>query len=239
MSHELRTPLNAILGFSEIMRDHLAGPDAWRSYAQYAADIHESGSHLLSVINDILDLAKVEAGRFELAEEEVDLRYAAHAVQRLVRETAHRRELSLELDIPRDLPRLRSDVRVLKQMLLNLLSNSLKFTRPGGQVTLSAERDHGGLTVRVADTGIGIADADLAKVMEPFGQAQNQTEEHYHGTGLGLPLVKSFIERHGGEFHLTSVVDTGTTVSLWFPPERVLDESDRGVPRTSTLLATH
>ena len=238
MSHELRTPLNAILGFSEIIRDHLDGPESWQSSIQYAADIHESGSHLLSVINDILDLAKVEAGRFELAEEEVDLHFAVQSVNRLVRETAHRRQLSLDSQIGRDIPRLRSDMRVLRQMLLNLLSNSLKFTPAGGRISVSASLDHGGITIQVSDTGIGIAEDDLARVLEPFGQGKSQQPNgQEQGTGLGLPLVKSFIERHDGVFHLSSTVGVGTTVSLWFPPDRVVDRAACAMPRASSLIA--
>jgi len=223
MSHELRTPLNAILGFSEIMKEGIglrANPDA---FTQYAGDIHESGSHLLAVINDILDLAKVEAGRLDLAEEPVDLPYAVRSVLRLVRETARRRGLSLVEEIAADTPRVRSDQRIVKQMLLNLLSNALKFTPAGGSVTVTVAPRDGGIALAVRDTGIGIAEDDLDRVLEPFGQVQHAGEDRVEGTGLGLPLVKSFIEAQDGTFALDSTVGEGTTVTLWFPPGRILE----------------
>ncbi len=220
MSHELRTPLNAILGFSEIMKDRIPGLASIDTYAQYAGDIHDSGTHLLSVINDILDLSKVEAGRFELGREPVELRRTVISVVRLMRETALRREIRVETQVGDNLPYVLSDARVVKQMLLNLLSNALKFTLRGGMVSVTAERCDGGISVIVRDTGVGIARKDFAKVLEPFGQVKDASLASAQGTGLGLPLVKSFIELHGGRFALESQVGEGTTVSLWFPPER-------------------
>ncbi len=233
MSHELRTPLNAILGFSEIMKESEGFAETAETFTQYACDIHDSGVHLLAVINDILDLAKVEAGRMELAEEPVDLAYAARSMTRLVRETARRRGLAVETRIPPQVPRIRSDQRVVKQMLLNLLSNSLKFTPSGGTITIAIARRDGGVEVTVRDTGIGIAEEHFAKVLEPFGQVTQHGEERVEGTGLGLPLVKSFIEAQAGRFTLESEVGRGTTVTLWFPPDRVLNGGD-----SSALRAT-
>ncbi len=224
MSHELRTPLNAILGFSEIMRDRIAGLDNFDTYCQYAGDIHESGSHLLSLINDILDLSKVEAGRFEFAEERLDLRYIALSATRLVRETATRRGLTVAVEVPATIPLVLSDERVVKQMLLNLLSNALKFTPRGGSVTVSAGLREGWLAVVVRDTGMGIDRKDFAKVLEPFGQVLDMRAPlDARGTGLGLPLVKSFIEAQGGRFELDSEVGIGTVITLWFPPDRLID----------------
>jgi signal transduction histidine kinase len=222
MSHELRTPLNAILGFAEIMKEGIGATGRNDTYTQYSQDIYESGSHLLSVINDILDLAKVEAGRFELAEEEVDLDYAARSVARLVRETAAKRGLKLLVDVPAGMPRLRSDQRVVRQMLLNLLSNALKFTPRGGSVSVIVRLDGAGLALAVRDTGIGIEEKNFAKVLQPFGQVRDPSTEEVQGTGLGLPLVKSFVEAQGGRFELDSRVGEGTTVTLWFPPERII-----------------
>ena len=225
MSHELRTPLNAILGFSEIMKQHVPGPDNGDTFVQYAGDIHESGNHLLALINDILDLSKVEAGRFELAEEKIDLRHTALSVIRLVRETASRHGVGITVSVAPDIPRLVSDQRVMKQMLLNLLSNSIKFTPRNGTVIVSAQASNGGIEVAVNDTGVGIAEEDIPKVLEPFGQIvrdQNRNGQEVAGTGLGLPLVKSFIEAHGGRFDLKSKVGEGTTVTLWFPPDRII-----------------
>jgi signal transduction histidine kinase len=222
MSHELRTPLNAILGFAEIMKEGIGAAGKNDTYTQYSQDIFDSGSHLLSVINDILDLSKVEAGRFELAEEQVDLQYAAKSVAKLVRETAAKRGLKMLVEAPGDIPRIRSDQRVVRQMLLNLLSNSLKFTPRGGSVFVQVAGDGDGIAVQVRDTGIGIDEQHIAKVLQPFGQVRDPSTEDVQGTGLGLPLVKSFIEAQGGRFELASRVGEGTTVTLWFPPERII-----------------
>jgi PAS domain S-box-containing protein len=212
MSHEIRTPLNAILGFSEIVGDELLGPVSPPKYREYAQDIHTSGRHLLELINDILDLAKIEAGKLEIHDGDVDVAHAVESSLRFVKERAA------------DLPVLRADERMAKQMLINLLTNAVKFTRKGGEVTVLAALDgHGALRLSVRDTGVGIAAADIPKIMESFGQADNARAGVTEGTGLGLPLVKAMIEMHGGTLELDSEFDVGTTVTICFPPERIAE----------------
>ena len=223
ISHELRTPLNAILGFSEIMKAEMFGPLGSPQYRGYAADIHHSGSHLLTVINDILDLSKIEAGKFELNEEDCDpVRLVRDAV-RFVAERAASAGLGLQQRLAPGLPAVRADGRLIKQILLNLLSNAIKFTPDGGLVTVVAEMDReGGLSLSVADTGVGIAADQLERVLQPFTQVENTLTRTHAGTGLGLPLCKSLIELHGGRLVLESAVGRGTTVTIILPKERML-----------------
>jgi signal transduction histidine kinase len=224
MSHELRTPLNAIIGFSEIMRDELLGPLGDRRYSQYARDIHGSGAHLLEIINDILDLSKIEAGKHELIEETVELPAIVKSCLMLLGERARSAEVRLEQRLPEDLPALRADPRKLKQVMLNLLTNAVKFTPSGGTVAVTAEQlPGGGISVSVIDTGIGIDPDDFAKVLAPFGQVDSGLGRKYEGTGLGLPLSRGFIELHGGSLELDSTPGEGTTVTVTLPKERVLD----------------
>ncbi len=221
MSHELRTPLNAVMGFSEVIQNEMFGPVGVPQYVDYAADIYTSGAHLLEIINDILDLSKVEAGKLELAEERIDLRGIAEAVFQLVKGRADEGGVKLMHDIAPDLPRLHADKRKLKQMLLNLLSNAIKFTHQGGAVDLIARLgEDGGLVLLVRDTGIGIAADQFDHVLAPFGQVDSALAREHQGTGLGLPLVKALVELHGGRMVLESEPDTGTNISLCFPPER-------------------
>jgi len=221
MSHELRTPLNAIIGFAEILESETFGPHSDPQYKEYAGDIRGAGDHLLKIINDILDLSKIEAGRMELMEEEIEIAALADDVVRLVSHTATQAQVTINIEIPHDLPRVDADLRIFRQMLLNLLSNAIKFTEAGGTVTVSADHDGSGVHVRVRDTGIGIAAADLPKVLEPFRQTGTSINDHQQGTGLGLPLVKSMIELHGGHFDIESTPDVGTTVTLTFGSERI------------------
>jgi signal transduction histidine kinase len=224
MSHELRTPLNAIIGFSEIMRDELLGPLGDSRYSQYARDIHGSGAHLLEIINDILDLSKIEAGKHELIEETVELPAIVKSCLILLGERARSAEVRLDQRLPEDLPTLRADPRKLKQVVLNLLTNAVKFTPAGGTVTVTAGRDAtGGVTFMVADTGIGIDPEDFDKVLAPFGQVDSGLGRKYEGTGLGLPLSRGFTELHGGRLILDSAPGEGTTVTVTLPKERVLD----------------
>ena len=191
MSHELRTPLNAIMGFSEVIKAQMFGPAGVPQYVDYAGDIYASGAHLLEIINDILDLSKVEAGKLEVVEERLDLRAVADSVFQLVKGRADERGVKLMHDIAEDLPRLYADKRKLKQMLLNLLSNAIKFTHHGGAVDLNARlADDGGLELCVRDTGIGIAPDQLDHVLAPFGQVDSALAREHQGTGLGLPLVQ-------------------------------------------------
>ena len=223
MSHELRTPLNAILGFSDVIRSELYGAVGNLRYRDYAGDIHDAGSHLLSIINDILDLSKAEAGKLELHPEPMDLRRVVAACLRLVKERAHNNRLALSASVPVELPPVEADERKVKQILINLLSNAIKFTPAGGRVAVTAAlADDGAVLVRVSDSGIGMAADAIPQALAPFGQIDSSLARKFEGTGLGLPLTKALIELHGGWLELDSTPDVGTTVTVAFPPERVL-----------------
>jgi two-component system cell cycle sensor histidine kinase PleC len=226
MSHELRTPLNAVIGFSEIIKEALLGDDSIDPYRGYAQDIHDSGCHLLSLINDILDMSKIEAGKQELFEEKADLTVAIDASLRLIKDRAHQNKVSLSTDIPDDLPKLNCDLRKFKQIAINILSNAVKFTPEGGSVTTRLFiGDQGDLYLRITDTGIGIGKEDLEKVLEPFGQAEGGFDRQFEGTGLGLTLTKSLTELHGGRLEIESRTegpDRGTTATAIFPKSRVV-----------------
>jgi signal transduction histidine kinase len=221
MSHELRTPLNAVLGFSEMIRDEMLGPVGHAQYRAYAGDIHRSGAHLLDIINDILDTAKIEAGKLTLAEEIVSVPGVVSAAVRLATGRPEGRQVPVRVALPDALPGLSADLRLLKQILLNLLSNALKFT-PAGEVVVSAGlAGDGWLEIVVRDTGIGIAQEEIPKVLQPFYQVDNSNARRYQGTGLGLSLVRSLMELHGGELRIESSLGAGTAVACRFPPERV------------------
>ena len=221
MSHELRTPLNAVIGFSEIIKSETFGPVGSAQYRDYAGDIHESGLHLLDLINDILDLSKVESGMEELNEEDVDIADAVRAILILVRGRAEGGDVELVTDIADALPMIRADKRKLKQILLNLASNAIKFTERGGAITVRTwcEED-GGHVLQVVDTGVGMAPEDVPKALAQFGQVGGLDGRPHEGTGLGLPLAKALVEFHGGRFELESALGVGTTVTLRFPRER-------------------
>jgi signal transduction histidine kinase len=223
MSHELRTPLNAIIGFSDMIVNDLQQPEHdGAKHLEYTQDINDSGKHLLGVINDILDLAKIEAGQLDLREQEIDIESAIDYCLRLFSKSARANELRLERRVAEDIPALWGDERKFKQILINLLTNAVKFTPAGGKVGLEAfVDDGGGLTVKVFDTGIGIAAEDIGKAMAPFLQVDSTLGRKYDGTGLGLPLTKAFTELHDGSFELNSEVGVGTTVIVRFPAERV------------------
>ncbi len=222
ISHELRTPLNAIIGFSEIYLEEMFGRMSNDRYLDYAKDIHDSANMLLSLINDILDLSKIEAGRIELTEEPISVLKTARQSLRLVRSRAADAGLKLDFAVPMDLPVLRGDERALKQMLVNLLSNAVKFTPKGGRVSLSAETiDSGDMAITVSDTGIGMSEEHIARALEPFGQVENALNRRHAGTGLGLPLVKALIEAHGGRLDIDSTPKKGTTMHLVFPQDRL------------------
>ena len=226
MSHELRTPLNAVIGFSEIIKDGLMGNPPNENYRNYASDIHDSGRHLLDLINDILDMSKIEAGKLDLAEDTVSIRRAIDSCIVLVRERAENSGILLEVLLPDDIPDIRGDLRKIKQILINLLSNAVKFTETGGSVTIEARIDQEGCAVlSVIDTGIGMKPDEIEKAIEPFGQIDGGLDRTYEGTGLGLTLTKALVELHGGRLVISSRGGegaTGTTVSVVFPPERVI-----------------
>lgn len=232
MSHELRTPLNAIMGFSDIMRQRLFGPMSDR-YAEYADLIHESGSHLLELINDVLDMSKIEADRFELAREVFDAREAVAAALRLMRGQADRTGVSLRGVLPADTLAAQADRRAVKQIALNLLSNALKFTPRGGVVTLTLHASGENLELIVADTGVGIAPADVARLGRPFEQAGDPAQKAA-GSGLGLSLVRAFARLHGGEMSIESRLGEGTTVTVRMP---VVSEMPAPEPEPATADA--
>ena len=221
MSHELRTPLNAIIGFSQIMCDELLGTLGNDTYREYARDIKDSGIHLLSIINDILDLSKVEAGKTQLNEENVDIGSVMRSCLHLMEERATAAKVTLTAELPNAMPLVRCDERLMRQIILNLLSNAVKFTPAGGSVTVSMAIAEG-LKLTVVDTGIGIAEDDLAKVKAPFVQVDNSLSRKFNGTGLGLPLVESFAQLHGGSFTLASKLGEGTSATVCLPADRIV-----------------
>ncbi|MCX7354773.1 MAG: ATP-binding protein [Alphaproteobacteria bacterium] len=219
MSHELRTPLHAILGLSEIIRDQ---PGVEAPVPEYGKMIHDSGQHLLHLINDILDMSKIEAGRYELVEESLVLAGLAKDCLTISSTRANMAGVILEDRVPPTLPTVHADARAMKQILLNLLSNAVKFTPAGGTVTLSAALEPGGaMALRVTDTGVGIAKEDLARVAEPFWQADPSHARKYGGTGLGLAISKNLVVLHGGTMQVESTLGRGTTVTVRLPKERV------------------
>ncbi|MCH8098548.1 MAG: HAMP domain-containing histidine kinase, partial [Proteobacteria bacterium] len=226
--------LNAILGFSELMFNATLGPLGNPKYQEYTKDINDSGRHLLALIDDILDLAKIEAGRLELDEEDIDVAKTTSSCMVLVKERAKNGGVKLKTDIPDGLPALHADARMLKQILVNLLSNAVKFTPAGGEVTLKAWwRPDSGYVFQVIDTGIGIALADIPKALSPFGQVESDLDRKYEGTGLGLPLTKQLVEMHGGSLDLQSEEGAGTTVTVRFPSERIVhlpEAAQTGMP---------
>ena len=223
MSHELRTPLNAIIGFAEIIADEILGPAARDRYRAYARDIRASGMHLLDVISQVLDMSKIDAGRFDLREERIDLAEVTISATRLVERLARDAKLALDVQLPPDLPMLVADRRALRQILINLLSNAIKFTPPDGRVELHAAIEPGGeLAIVVSDTGIGMAEQDIPTALAPFGQIDSAMTRERPGTGLGLPIVKALVELHGGSLAVESALGAGTTVRVRFPARRLV-----------------
>ena len=222
MSHELRTPLNAILGFSEVIRDQLFGPVGNTRYREYGTDIHDSGEHLLALINDILDLSKIDSGKDEIHETVFALPDVVESARSLVQARADNNTIALAFDIRDDLPLLRADERRVKQVLVNLLVNAIKFSNPGGTVTIRAwHQPDAGFSLQVSDTGIGMAPEDIAIALSQFGRIENGLARNYEGTGLGLPLSKAIVEQHGGKLVLQSRIGIGTTVTVLLPESRI------------------
>jgi two-component system cell cycle sensor histidine kinase PleC len=224
MSHELRTPLNAILGFSEVMKTELFGPHTVAAYREYSGDIHASGEHLLTLINEILDLSRVEAGRYELKEEAVLLPGVIEDCRHLLTMRAKKRGVMLSETVERDMPRLWADERAMRQIVLNLLTNAIKFTPQGGQVMVKVGWTMaGGQYFSVKDNGPGIPEEEIPLIMSSFGRGSMALQNADEGTGLGLPIVKGLVELHGGAFTLRSKLCEGTEVVVVFPPERVMN----------------
>src|SRR5437660_661432 len=223
MSHELRTPLNAILGFSEVMKSEIFGAHAIPVYKEYSADIHNSGVHLLNLINEILDLSRIEAGRYELNEEAVSLVHVVADCHHLLKLRASSRGITIHEVFEHGMPRIWGDERATRQIVLNLLSNSIKFTPQGGEIWLKAGwTASGGQYLSVKDTGSGIAENEIPVVLASFGQGSNSIKSAEQGAGLGLPIAKSLIDMHGGTFTLRSKLRVGTEVIVTVPPERVM-----------------
>ena len=226
MSHELRTPLNAIIGFAEIMTTETLGPIGSPRYREYTRDIGESATHLLHIINDILDVSKIEAGKLDVFEEFVPIEQIVESVVRVVQPRSQEADIQTTVTIASGLPRLRADSRHLKQIMLNILSNALKFTEGGGRVdvTVAIEAD-GDLAIAVADTGIGMTDDEVKIATARFGQVESSMVRKYHGTGLGLPLAIDLLDLHEGRLDIVSTKGKGTTVTVRFPASRLVEKS--------------
>jgi two-component system, cell cycle sensor histidine kinase PleC len=223
MSHELRTPLNAILGFSEVMKSELFGPHSVPQYKDYATDVHSSGEHLLNIINEILDLSRIEAGRYELQEEAVDFRAVVDDSRHMLDMRAKGKSITLHTALEQGLPKLWADERAVRQITINLLANAIKFTPQGGEVMIKVGwTAAGGQYLSIKDTGPGIPEDELSTVLETFGRGSMAIKTAEQGTGLGLPIVKGLVDLHGGQFVLRSKLREGTEVIVVFPPERVM-----------------
>ncbi len=223
MSHELRTPLNAILGFSEVMKSEIFGAHSVAVYKDYSSDIHNSGVHLLNLINEILDLSRIEAGRYELNEEAVSITHVVSDCHHLLKLRASSRDITIHEVFEQDMPRVWADERATRQIVLNLLSNSIKFTPRGGEIWLKAGwTASGGQYLSCKDNGTGIPEDEIPIVLASFGQGSNSIKSAEQGAGLGLPIAKSLIDMHGGTLTLKSKLRIGTEVIVTFPPERVM-----------------
>ena len=232
MSHELRTPLNAIIGFSEIMNTELMGPVGTPQYKEYAQDIHNAGQHLLSLINDILDLSKIDANKRELEESQFNLFEAVESVMPMIRRRAEENNVQLSNNVPADFPYIWADLRAMRQIILNLLSNAVKFTPSGGAVSVTAliEAD-GRIAIKIEDTGIGIARSQIDRALLPFEQigdtSNAATTNKAQGTGLGLPLVAALVRLHCGTFLLESEPGVGTRAIVRLPADRIVKSGQK------------
>jgi signal transduction histidine kinase len=221
VSHELRTPLNAIIGFSELICTQLLGPSGKDKYLEYARDVHDSGKHLLGVINDILEFAKIDAGEMKLYEDAADLAQVLASCRNMIAGRAHKAEIRLDIPAEQAALLIWADERKLKQILLNLLSNAVKFTPPGGRVSVATGQDEEWVWLKVEDTGIGIAPDQIERAMAPFQQVDSDLNRRYEGTGLGLTITTSLVALHGGKFELESTLGKGTTATVRLPMWRV------------------
>ncbi|WP_323797215.1 ATP-binding protein [Nisaea sp.] len=240
MSHELRTPLNAIIGFSEILTDQLFGKMQNDRYLEYAKDINDTGQHLLTVLNDLLDISRIEAGFLTLDENVIDVQRMMRSCVRMLNEKISAAALTLSLNLPEDLPALLGDETRLRQVVINLLTNAVKFTPAGGKISASVSIvDDGGLEITVEDTGVGISEQDLERVMEPFQQAEQDLSRRYGGVGLGLSLARNLTEMHDGTIKLESEPGVGTLVRVHLPADRVraypAQDAENAPGQTETL----
>jgi signal transduction histidine kinase len=223
ISHEIRTPLNAIIGFSEVMMEERFGPIGNERYRDYLRDIHVSGAHLMSLINDLLDLSKIEAGKLELAFEAVAVNEIIQECVALMQPQANRQRIIIRTSLSAGVPNIVADPRSLRQILLNLLSNAVKFTGAGGQVIVStALEERGEVVIRVRDTGVGMSEKDIETALKPFRQLATTGKGRGEGTGLGLPLTKALVEANRANFAIDSAVNQGTLIRITFPTTRVL-----------------
>jgi signal transduction histidine kinase len=234
MSHELRTPLNAIIGFSDLIQSRMFGPISER-YRSYAGNILVSGNHLLGLINEVLDLSKLEAGQLELSEQDVDLHHVIVTSMNFVEPQARKSNIELSHVIDERVCLMRADERRMCQAVTNLLSNAVKFTPDGGSVRVTCTRTDEGLLIVVSDTGVGMGPAEIPKALEPFGQVNSKISRKYEGTGLGLPLAKHLVELHGGSLRVESRVNVGTTVTIVLPEQRIVSPSARPAEAASSL----
>jgi len=237
MSHELRTPLNAVIGFSEILNRELFGALGEQRYRDYARLIHESGEHLLNVVNDILDMSKIEAGKFNLVKEPFDVASLVNSCTEVMRHAAEKKRIAVITEETPGLPELLADKRACKQMLLNVISNAIKFTESGGWVRISARADDGMMELVVADNGVGIAEEDLPTLGDPFVQAERSYNRNHEGAGLGLSVVKGLTRLHGGRLEIASKLGQGTTVKILLPLEPAQSESRHGSPELPAVTA--
>ena len=222
ISHELRTPLNAIIGFSDVMGTEIFGPVGCKQYQDYVGNIHDAGLLLLSLINDLLHMAKIDAGKEELSEQQVNIAETVNSALNMLSDPAIKSNISISHDVEAGIPLMWADQRKLHQVLTNLLSNAVKFTEQGGRVSLKVWwRSDSGFVFQVADTGIGIARGDIPKALSQFGQVDSALNRKFDGSGLGLPLAKTFVELHGGSLDLQSEPGVGTTVTVRFPASRI------------------
>ncbi len=230
MSHEIRTPLNAIIGFSDSMRREIVGPLGSTRYVEYASAIYSSGLHLLELVNDVLDLSKIEAGRYILTRKALDLVAVVESCLQITRETATRKSIKVTLDAAADYPFVDADVRAIKQVILNLLSNALKYTNDGGRVTISLKVQAADVFMTVTDTGVGIPKSEIATLTEAFVQGRSDHAYLAHeGTGLGLAITESLVKLHGGTLTIESEVGVGTSVTILLPDAAVSRKAGRAV----------
>jgi cell cycle sensor histidine kinase DivJ len=237
MSHELRTPLNAVIGFSEILNRELFGALGEQRYRDYARMIHESGEHLLHVVNDILDMSKIEAGKLKLAKEPFDVGSLIASCAEVMRHAAEAKQLILVTEVAPGMPALVADKRACKQMLLNVISNAIKFTDAGGSVRVAAREENGMVELIVADNGIGIAEQDLPKLGNPFVQADNAYNRSHDGAGLGLSVVKGLARLHGGRLEIASQLGHGTTTTILLPLASAKGESGDALGQNPAVTA--